>query len=100
MIHYALACILWAKPNVQLKEIPVDNNEMASLQVDFNSFIFEASVVEERMNAVKIIMKKNLFSAEAYSALDVQLRSLATKITLGDDEASLDCEIKNITKGP
>ncbi len=99
MIHYALACVLWAKPNVQLVEVPVDDYGMASVQVDFNSFIFEASVMEERMNSVKIILKKNLFSAEAYSVNDMQIKSLTTKISFGDDEASLDCEMKNITKG-
>ena len=99
MIHYVLACVLWAKPDVQLKEVPVDDYGMANLKVDFNSFIFEASVVEERMNSVKIILKKNLYSAEAYSVSDVQLRTLTTRMALGDDEASLDCEMKNITKG-
>lgn len=97
MIHFVLACILWSKPNVKNIKVPVDEYAMATLQAEFNEFLFEATVVEERMNSVKISYRSpaDTISADAYSS-DLTQRTLTTKLTVGDHQASLDCEVQKI----
>ena len=95
MIHYVLACVLWAKPNVELIEVPVDQYGTATMQKDFNGFSFESSIIEEHMNSVKITYKKSDTSAESYAPTDPLLKSLTIRMSTSDDQqASLDCEIK------
>lgn len=94
MIHYVLACVLWAKPDVQLVEVPVDEYGMANMQNEFNEFTFQASIIEENMNSVKITDNKSASSAEAYAPMDPQLKSLTIRLQAGEQQASLDCEIK------
>lgn len=96
MIHFVLSCILWAKPNLKLIEVPVDEFAMATIETNFNQFRFQASVIEERMNSVKIVSLSNGYAAEAYSPMDSQLKSLAIQLSLIKDEAKLDCEVKTI----
>ena len=99
MIHYVLACVLWAKPDVQLVDVSVNDYGTASMQKDFNGFAFEASVIEEHMNSVKITsQKKSNSSAESYAPTDPFLRSLTIRLSADDQETSLDCEVKQSLK--
>ena len=94
MIHYVLACVLWAKPNVDLVEVPVGEYGTATMQKDFGNFIFEGTVIEEHMNSVKITYKKSESSAESYAPTDPLLKSLSIRLIEAQDEATLDCEVK------
>lgn len=98
MIHYILACVLWAKPNVDLVEVPVDEYGVATMQKDFGNFIFEGTVIEEHMNSVKIAYKKSESSGESYAPTDPLLKSLSIRLLAGEDEATLDCEVKGASE--
>lgn len=93
MIHYVLFCILWSKPQTQLISIPVDQYATAFLSQNFGEFRFEASILEERMNSLKIVHIPTEFSTDALSS-DLQQRSLYLKMELGDKAASLTCDMR------
>lgn len=94
MIQYVLYCILWAKPNVEIIQVPVNEYAMADINHDFGEFNFEASVFEEKMNSVKITHRPTQISSQANASADYQQRSFYLKLDLGEKQASLDCEMK------
>ena len=96
MISFLLVCMLWSKPELKAVEIPLDEFAMATLDVQFKEFRFEATVMEERMSSIKITHPLKNVSTESYSSSGYQLRTLATHLTIGEEEASLDCEVRKI----
>ena len=94
MISYVLYCILWSKPDVKLIEAPVDEYGMSMISETFNQFEFEATVVEEKMNSVKIKHTQSGFTAFAYAPNDYTQRSLSIKSDVLEDAASLDCDVR------
>ncbi len=94
MISYVLVCILWSKPEIKVISTPVDQYAMAFVDETFGEFKYEASVVEGRMNSVKILHLKKDVSSHSYSASDFQLRSLVTRLQVGQEESSLDCDVR------
>lgn len=94
MISYVLYCILWSKPDVKLIEAPVDQYGMSTISETFNQFEFEATVMEEKMNSVKIKHIQSGFAAFAYAPNDYTQRSLSIKSDVLEDAASLDCDIR------
>ena len=98
MIHYVLFCVLWAKPNIELFEVPVNEYAMADMNRNFGEFNFEASVFEEKMNSVKITHLPTQISTQANSSSDYQQKSLYIKLDLGEEQASLDCEMKRLAQ--
>jgi hypothetical protein len=95
MLHYVLSCVLWAKPQVDIVQIPVSEFAMADLKKTFGDFQFEASVLEEELNYVKITHLPTQFSSEANASRDHKQKSFYIKLDLNDSQASLDCEIKD-----
>jgi len=93
MIHYVLFCILWSKPNTALIEVPVNEYAMAAISQDLGEFHFEADVIEEKLNSLKIIHKPTQFSTSALSE-DYQQRTMYLKMELADEAASLTCELR------
>jgi hypothetical protein len=96
MLHTILFCILWAKPQVEIVQIPVNEYSMADLRTQFGEFYFEASVLEEDLNYVKITHIPSQFSSEANASRDHQQKSFYIKLDLKDNQASLDCEINEM----
>jgi hypothetical protein len=88
-----LKCILLAKFNIQVLTVPVNEYAMATINKNFNDVIFEGTVVEGRMNSVMIRMPK--FNAEtiSYSTKDYTQEALSVKLDIGNEHASLDCEL-------
>ena len=95
MIHYVLFCILWAKPQTELFEVPVNEYAMADMNREFGEFQFEASIFEEKMNYVKITHLPTKIMTEANSSANYQQRSLYNKLDVGTTEGSLDCEMRS-----
>lgn len=94
MMTYVLYCILWSKPEVKLIKAPIDQYGMATISEIFKPFEFEATVIEEKMNSVKIKHIQTGFTSFAYAPNDYTQRSLSIKSDIFEDAASLDCEIK------
>lgn len=94
MITFVLVCVLWSKPEIKIIEVPVDEYAMAFVEETFGEFKFEASVIEERMNSVKISHVSKNVSSHSYSARDLQLKSLVTRLQIGNEDSSLDCDIR------
>jgi hypothetical protein len=94
MISTMLFCILWAKPNLQLVEVPVNQYAMADIKKAFGDFYFEASVLEDKLNYVKITHLPTTFSSEANASQDYKQRSFYIKLDMNRDQASLDCELR------
>ena len=94
MIHYALFCILWSKPEIKLIEVPVSEYAMATMNEDFRDFNFYADIVEEKMNSIKITHLASGASADASAPNDHQQRSLSMHLRMPETEASLDCEMR------
>ncbi len=101
MISYLLVCILWSKPEIKVIKVPVNEYAMAFIEETFGEFKYEASVVEGRINSVKISHFKKDVSSHSYSASDLQLKSLVTRLQVVEDESSLDCDVRpsETTKG-
>ncbi len=94
MITTILFCILWSKPQVELVEVPVNEYAVAEINQDFGNYHFEATVFEGRMNSVKIVHIPTQFSTEAYSTNDAEQKSLYVKLEMGEQAASLSCEMR------
>ncbi len=89
-----LSCILWVKGDyTTLMDVPVSEYGMAEIQNEKSGFLFEADVLEERLNSLKIKHIKKDVSTSAYTYEHAQ-RTLYVKLSAGADEASLTCEIK------
>lgn len=97
MISYVLFCILWSKPQTALVEVPVNEYAMAYVSQDLGEFHFDADVIEEKVNSVKITHIPTGFSSEANSA-DLQQRSMYVKMEMADKAASLTCELRAKTQ--
>jgi hypothetical protein len=97
VISYVLFCILWSKPQTQLIEVPVNEYAMAVISQDFQEFHFDADVIEEKINSLKITHIPTQISTEAHST-DAQQRSMYLKMEMADKAASLTCELRAKTE--
>lgn len=89
-----LSCILWVKGDyTTLLDIPISEYGIASFQQEKMGFVFQADVLEERMNSMTITHQAQAVSNFVASA-DIPQRSLYAKLTVGSEEASLNCEVK------
>ena len=94
MIAQLLVCVLLAKTELKIVEIPIDTYGLADMHMEHNSVQFEASVVEERMNSVKIIFPEPNITAETYATLDPSQKSLTLNLSVGNQHASIDCDVR------
>lgn len=94
MISYVLYCILWSKPDVRITETPVSEYGVATMSEQFNQFEFEATVIEEKMNSVKIKHLTSGYESSAYAPNDHTQRSLSIRMEIAADAATLDCEMR------
>ncbi len=91
---FILSCILWVNGDyTTLLNIPVSEYGIAAFKQEKSGFVFEADVLEERMNSMTISHRARGVSSFVASS-DIPQRSLYTKLTVGREEASLDCEVK------
>ena len=91
---FILSCLLWVKGDfTTLQDVPVSEYGMAEIKHEKMGFLFEADVVEERMNSLKLSHIQKDVSTMVYS-YEFPQRTLYTKLTAGTEEASLSCEIK------
>ena len=90
---YILKCILLVKAHVLTLEIPVNEYGMATINQSFNGVQFEGTVVEERMNSVRITFPKYKVESTAFSTRDYDMKALSTQLNIKNEHASLDCEI-------
>jgi hypothetical protein len=90
---YILKCILLAKTHVLTLEMPVNEYGMATLNRLHNGVQFEATVMEERMNSVRITFPKQKTETTAFSTRGYEMKALSTHLNIGKEHASMDCEI-------
>jgi hypothetical protein len=89
-----LSCILWVKGDyTTLLDIPISEYGIATMKQEKSGFIFEADVLEERMNSMAISHQK-LGVSNFVASYDIPQRSFYTKLNVGSEEASLSCEVK------
>lgn len=94
MIAQLLVCVLLAKTELKIVEIPIDSFGMADMQIEHNSVQFEASVIEEKMNSVKIVFSEGDITAETNAPLDPSQKSLMLFLSVGNQHASIDCDVR------
>lgn len=88
-----LKCILLAKFQVLVLEVPVNEYAMATIEKTFNDVYFEGTVIEGRMNSVLIRFPKLGAETMSYSTRDYDMKSLSTRLDVQNEHATLDCEI-------
>ncbi len=91
---FILSCMLWVKGDYLTPlTVPVSEYGMAEIKYEKSGFLFQADIIEEKMNSVQIRHIAKDVSVFATSTQYPQ-QNLYTKIQVGEQEASLDCEIK------
>lgn len=88
-----LKCILLAKTNLLVLEVPIDEYAMAGIEKTFNGVYFAADVLEGRMNSVLIRYPEYNVQTMSYSTKDYQLEALSTRLDVQSEYATIDCEI-------
>lgn len=86
-----LKCIMLAKFQVDVVETSINEYAMATMNKTHNGVQFEATVIEGRMNSLSIQipeMAKTMTYSNEYNQ-----RTLATRLEVKDDYATIDCEI-------
>lgn len=94
MTTFILACTLWGAPNVELVAVPISEYGTAEMNQQVGQFQFEASVVEERMNYIKITHMPSETSTQASSPSAYTHKSLSLRMNTKTSQASLDCDVK------
>lgn len=90
-----LKCILLAQGYIDVSSTPIDEYAMATLNRSFKGTQLEATVVEGKLNSVKLTMPKYKAESFNYSIKDYEQKSLSTKLTVQNEFTSVDCEITN-----
>ncbi len=93
MIQYVLACMIWAKPELKPIKVNVDEFGMAYVIETRGDYTFEVSVVEERMNYMKITHNPANISTQSNMPSYIE-KSMTLRLSVGSEQSSLDCEIK------
>lgn len=88
-----LKCIMLAKFQVLVLEIPVDEYAMANINQIHNGVQFESTVFEGRLNSVMIENLELGVKTMSYSFKDYEQRSLSTRLDIKNEQATLDCEL-------
>lgn len=94
MTSFILACTLWGAPNVELVEVPVSEYGTAEMNQQVGQFQFEASVMEERLNYIKITHVPSEASTQASAPSAYSHKSLSLRMNTKTSQASLDCDVK------
>lgn len=92
MTSFILACTLWGAPNVELVQIPVSEFGMADMNQQVGQFQFEASVIEEGINYIKISHPLTESSTQA-NAPGAAEKSVSLRMNVKNSQASLDCDV-------
>lgn len=93
MLTTVLKCILLAKFQVAVVQVPVDEYAMATLSQVHNGVRFEATVIEAKLNSVSIESLEQPLKTMSYSMRDYEQRSLSTRLDFHGAQASMDCEL-------
>ncbi len=93
MVQYVLACVLWAKPDLHKVEVNVDEYGMSFINHTLNEYTFEASVIEESINYIKITYNPVNASTQGNSQ-SYDKKSMTLRLNVADSQSSLDCEVK------
>ena len=93
MIHYVLACLMWAKPEVKVINIPIDEYGIAFVSENLLDYTFEISIMEERFNYMKVTYNPLKVSTQSNMPGHAD-QSMSLRLNVGDEQASLDCDIK------
>lgn len=94
MTSFILACTLWGAPNIELVEIPVSEYAMAEMNKIVGPFQFEASVMEESLNYIKITHLATQASTQTSATSAYGHKSLSLRMDIQNNQASLDCDVK------
>ena len=91
-----LKCIMLAKFQVEVVETPISEYEIATMNKVHNGVVFEATVLEGRMNSISIENPELGAKTMSYSMKDYTQRSLTTNLEIKQEYASMDCEINPV----
>ncbi len=86
-----LKCIMLAKFHVDVVETPISEYAMATMNKVHNGVQFEATVLEGRLNSLSIEIP-DVAKTMTYST-DYTQRTMAAKLEVKDEYATIDCEI-------
>ncbi len=90
---FILTCILWVKGDfTTLLDVPISEYGIAEIKQNKSGFLFEADVLEERMNSLKITHIQKDISTSAFT-YEFPQKTLHVQLTSGADEATLSCEV-------
>ncbi len=88
-----LKCILLANFQVNITETPINEYAMVSMSKNHNGVLFEATVIEGKINSVSIELTDLPIKTMSYSTRDYDQKSFSTRLDFNGKQASLDCEI-------
>lgn len=88
-----LKCILLAKFQVDVVQVPIDEYATATINRTHNAVNFEATVFEGRVNSLKIEFPESGVQTMSFSSRDYDQKALSTHLDVKNEHASADCEI-------
>jgi hypothetical protein len=88
-----LFCVSWMGLDTQLHEKKLDEYAMAELNFSHKDWSFNANVIENRLNSLKLSHVKEGVSTQSYST-HFPFNHLAVRLEVKNQLATLDCELR------
>lgn len=88
-----LVCISWMSLKSDIQEMPINEYAMAEINFTQGDWSYHADVIEGKLNAINLRYKPLNIETQA-DADAFPLNNLATSLTIGENKATLDCDIR------
>ncbi|MFN8845393.1 MAG: hypothetical protein ACK5V3_12390 [Bdellovibrionales bacterium] len=89
-----LFCLSWMGLDTQLHEKKLDEYAMAEINHTHKDWSFQANVMENRLNSLKLTQVKEGVSTQSYST-HFPFNHLAVRLEVKNQLATLDCELRH-----
>lgn len=91
---FVFTCVLWTNTTfTQIFQVPVSEYGTAQITQQVGGFKYDADVIEEKVNSVKITHIASGAKASAYT-MEWPQNTLVARLEIGDEQSSMDCDIK------
>ncbi len=88
-----LFCLSWMGLDTQLHEKKLDEYAMAELNHSHKGWSFSSTVIENRLNSLKLTHDQEKVSTQSYST-QFPFNQLAIRLEVKNQVATLDCELR------
>lgn len=94
-----LFCISLISGYLKTHEVPVNEYAMAEITYAQEGWAFEATVIESRMNSLKLMNTDMQIETMSYSTADYALQALTSKLDIQQKHFAVDCWMKTAGGG-